>query len=84
MYAIQNYTVLSNNAVRPIICEDWLFYHMHFHDRIISLRGRERGWAYETSITMYTDFASFYDFSIEFWNCSDSVVYFVFHFDNIR
>jgi len=35
-------------------------------------------------ITMYTDFASFYDFSIEFWNCSDSVVYFVFHFDNIR
>jgi len=25
------------------------------------------------------NFASFYDFSVEFWNCSDSVVYFVFH-----
>jgi hypothetical protein len=26
------------------------------------------------------DFASFYDFSIGFWNCSDGVVIFVFHF----
>ena len=25
----------------------------------------------------------FYDFSIVFWNCSDSVVYFVFHFISI-
>jgi hypothetical protein len=24
-------------------------------------------------------FASFYDFSIRFWNCSDNVVFFVFH-----
>jgi hypothetical protein len=27
------------------------------------------------------DFASFYDFSIRFWNCSDSVVLFVFLLD---
>ena len=26
------------------------------------------------------DFASFNDFSIRFWNCSDSVALFVFHF----
>ena len=26
-------------------------------------------------------FASFYDFSIRFWNCSDSVVFFVFLLD---
>ena len=26
------------------------------------------------------DFASFYDFGIGFWNCSDSVLCFVFHF----
>jgi len=26
------------------------------------------------------DFDSFYDFDIRFWNCSDSVVFFVFHF----
>ena len=26
------------------------------------------------------DFVSFYDFSIEFWNCSDSVVFLVFVF----
>ena len=26
------------------------------------------------------DFASFYDFDIWFWNCSDSAVFFVFHF----
>ena len=26
------------------------------------------------------DFASFYDFDIVFWNCSDSVVFFAFHF----
>ena len=30
------------------------------------------------------DFASsFYDFSFGFWNCCDSVVFFVFHFINI-
>jgi hypothetical protein len=27
------------------------------------------------------DFSSFYDFSIRFWNCSDSVVYFILHFE---
>jgi hypothetical protein len=27
-----------------------------------------------------SDFASFYKFAIEFWNGSDSVVFFVFHF----
>ena len=26
------------------------------------------------------DFPSFYDFDILFWNCSDSVVFFIFHF----
>jgi len=26
------------------------------------------------------DCASFYDFSIGYWKCSDSVVFFVFHF----
>ena len=26
------------------------------------------------------NFASFYNFSIRFWNCSDSVVFFVYHF----
>jgi hypothetical protein len=26
------------------------------------------------------DFATFYDFDIVFWNCSDNVVFFVFHF----
>jgi hypothetical protein len=26
------------------------------------------------------DFTSFYDFSIEYWNCSDNGVFFVFHF----
>jgi hypothetical protein len=26
------------------------------------------------------DFASFYDFYICFWNCFDSVVFFIFHF----
>jgi len=26
------------------------------------------------------DFASFYDFCIGIWNCSDNVVFFVFHF----
>jgi hypothetical protein len=26
------------------------------------------------------DFACFYDFSIDCWNCSDCVLYFVFHF----
>jgi hypothetical protein len=26
------------------------------------------------------DFVSFYDCSIRFWNCSDSVVFFIFHF----
>jgi hypothetical protein len=35
------------------------------------------------------DFASFYDFDIQFWNCFDSVLIFVFHFllwqeENIR
>jgi hypothetical protein len=29
------------------------------------------------------DFAPFYDFSIVFWNCSDSVVFFIFHFIRI-
>ena len=27
-----------------------------------------------------TSFVSFYKFCIEFWTCSDSVVFFVFHF----
>jgi hypothetical protein len=26
------------------------------------------------------DFPAFYDFDILFWNCSDSVVFFIFHF----
>jgi hypothetical protein len=26
------------------------------------------------------EFSSFYDFSIEIWNCSDSVVFLAFHF----
>jgi hypothetical protein len=28
----------------------------------------------------YTEFTYFYDFSIECWNCSDSVIYIFFHF----
>ena len=26
------------------------------------------------------DFVYFYDYSIRFWKCSDSVVFFIFHF----
>ena len=39
-----------------------------------------RNWAVMYLCIKGINFVSFYDFDILFWNCSDSVIYFVFHF----
>ena len=39
-----------------------------------------RNWAVMYLCINGINFVSFYDFDILFWNCSDSVIYFVFHF----
>ena len=47
-----------------------------------SERSCGRKWAimWEEVTGVCIDFPSFYDFDILFWNCSDSVVFFIFHF----
>ena len=37
MYNVQDYSILYNNPVRPVRCEDWHFTHMQ--KALISLRG---------------------------------------------
>ena len=91
------YVTVSNNAVRPVICEVSILLTCgkHLHDRIKSLRGKS--WAHKTSLTprlfieacepsQESDLScicvgvSMLSLSIGFWKCSDSVVFFVFHF----
>ena len=54
---------------------------LHLHDRIISLRGEV--WVHKTSLTPPLCVFWGIDFPIEFWNCSDTVYIFVFHFIEI-
>ena len=42
----------------------------------VTVPSQESGWSFISVI----DFATIYDFDIWFWNCSDSVVFFVFYF----
>ena len=35
MHNVQEYSVLYNNAIRPVICDGW---HFYLHDHIISIR----------------------------------------------
>ena len=50
IYNVQDYSVLYNNSVLPVICECWHFTLVwkHLHDRIISLRGEV--WVHKTSL----------------------------------
>jgi len=82
VYIFKRIMFKMNNVVRVGI-------FTHLHDCITSLRGQ--AWAHKTSLLATfnwsqesercgIDFCPFSEFDLWFWNCSNSVVLFVFHF----
>jgi hypothetical protein len=52
---------------------------MSFNKSKMLKNNKPEQWAVMYLCAMGIDFVSSYDFSIGFWNCSDSVAFFIFH-----
>ena len=51
MYNVQDYSILCENAVRPVIWERWHFTHMWKVLELLHHFAKKRGWAHKTSLT---------------------------------
>ena len=51
MYNVQDYSILCENAVRPVIWERWHFIHMWKVLELLHHFAKKIGWAHKTSFT---------------------------------
>jgi len=74
------YSKLSVSLDRPFLISPTVFSNVYFSHFYWSACTKPRKWTVMYLCLRGIDLTSFYDFDFWFWNCFDSVVFFVFHF----